>query len=144
MTSEEVKQLIESAKSIERERDRIKHYIDEKRAELTSIKSPLGGSVAVKTSEQRLSVLERVYFRLEELYVQYGDVLQKFTDKRREIETAISTLDPLEQEIVRAWIDGKTEEQIGEKVGYSDRTVRRVKKRILVKLSNMKSCPPMS
>ncbi len=143
MTSEEVKQLIESARSIERERDRIKQYIDEKRGELVSVKSPLGGSVTVMSSEQ-LSVPERVYFRLEELYVQYSEVLQRLTDKLREIENAISVLDPLEQEIVRAWIDGKTEEQIGEIVGYSYKTIRRKKKKILIKLSNLKSCPPMS
>ncbi len=137
MTSEEVKQLIESARSIERERERIKQYIDEKREELVSVKSPLSGSVAVMSSEQ-LSVPERVYFRLEELYVQYSDVLQRLTDKLREIEKAISVLDPIEQEIVRAWIDGKTEEQIGSQIGYSRPTVSRYKRCILVKLMNIK------
>ncbi len=137
MTTDEVKQLIQSTMSIERERNRIKQCIDEKRAELVSVKSPLGSSVTVVSNEQ-VSVPERVYFRLEELYAQYSDVLQRLTDKHREIESAISTLDPLEQEIVRAWIDGKTEEQIGKTVGYSDRTVRNYKKRILVKLANVK------
>ncbi len=137
MTIEEVKSLISSARSIEREVKRMKEEIEARRDELTSVKSALGGSVVVMSSE-RLSMPENVYFRLEELYNQYSAALQHQYDKRDEIETAITELDPLEQEIVRAWIDGKTEEQIGEKVGYSDRTVRNYKKRILVKLANLK------
>ncbi len=136
MTIEEVKSLISSARSIEREVKRMKEEIEARRDELTSVKSALGGSVAVMSSE-RISMPENVYFRLEELYNQYSAALQRQYDKRDEIETAITELDPLEQEIVRAWIDGKTEEQIGAKVGYSRPTISRCKKRILIKLSKV-------
>lgn len=47
----------------------------------------------------------------------------------------IGRLDPIEQEIVRAWTVGRTEEQIGEQVGYSGRNIRRIKRRILIKLA---------
>lgn len=134
ITSAEVKSLILSAQSIERESRRIKQEIDKRREELLSIPSALSRERIV--SSEKLSMPERVCFCLESLYVQYSDVLQRLHVKRDEIEQAISTLEPLEQEIVRAWRDGKTEEQIGATVGYSDRTVRNYKKRILIKLSN--------
>lgn len=143
MTTEEIKELIQSVKSIERESERVKQEIEQRREEMLSIHSTLNGGVHVMNSAQ-FSMPERVCFALEKLYDQYSDVLQRLSEKRREIEAAIATLDPIEQEIVRAWVDGKTEEQIGKKVGYSDRTVRRQKRRILVKLSKIKSCPPMS
>lgn len=138
MTIDEVRNLITSAQSLEREVERMKQEIEAKREELTSVKSALGGSVAVQSSVKD-SMPERVYFCLDKLYIQYSEVLQKLCDSRNEIEQAISTLEPLEQEIVRAWIDGKTEEQIGDKVGYSRSSVQRAKRRILVKISNV-SC----
>lgn len=143
MTIEEVKALIASARSIEREVKRMREEIEELRQTLLSVKSSLRASTPVLTSES-LSMPERVYFRLEELYNQYSAMLQKQYDKTAEIEEAIAQLDPLEQEIVRAVIAGKTEEQIGAQVGYSDRTVRNYKKRILIKLSEIKSLPPIS
>lgn len=138
MTIEEAKNLIESAKSIERESLRIKAYIEQQREELLSIRSSMSGQECVKCSE-RISMPERVYFRLEELYVQYSQTLQRLSDKRREIEDALTRLEPIEQEIARAWIDGKTEEQIGNTVGYSRPTIARYKKRILVKLTKYKT-----
>lgn len=142
MTKDDVKAMIQCVKSIERESVRIKQEIEQRREELLSIKSTMGGDRVI--SSEQLSMPERVCFSLEKLYAQYSDVLQRLHDKRSEIETAIATLDPIEQEIVRAWIDGKTEEQIGITVGYSGRTVRNYKKRILVKLSNVKSLPLIS
>lgn len=141
MTTEEVKELIESAKSTEREVERMRAEIEQRREELLTVRSSMSGGDRVINSE-KLSMPERVYFRLEELYVQYNDVLQRLSDKQREIENAISALDPLEQEIVRAWIDGKTEEQIGATVGYSRPTIARRKKRILLKLSRIKIDTP--
>lgn len=135
-TIEEVKDLIISAQSIKREAKRIKKEIDVRRDELSSVKSALGGSVAV-ISSVRDSVPERVYFRLEKLYDQYSETLQRQYDKTDEIESAIAALDPVEQEIVRAWIEGKTEEQIGAQVGYSRPTISRYKRRILIKMKNM-------
>ena len=135
MTMEEVKEMIQSAKSIERESVRMKQEIEQRREELLSVKSAMGGERVI--SSDKLSMPERVYFSLETLYTQYSSVLQQLHDKRGEIERSIAALDPIEQEIVRAWIDGKTEEQIGATVGYSYRTVRRYKKRILVKLANL-------
>ena len=143
MTTDEVKELIQSAKSIERESARMEQEIEQQREELLSIKSAMSGNARIISSEQ-LSMPERVYFRLENLYIQYGEVLQRLSDKRRDIENAIAILEPIEQEIARAWIAGKTEEEIGDIVGYCGRTVRRKKKRILVKLAKIKSCPPMS
>lgn len=142
MTTEEVKDMIQSAKSIERESVRIKQEIEQRREELLSVKSTMGGERVI--SSEKLSMPERVYFCLEKLYTQYSDALQRLHDKRGEIDRAISALDPIEQEIVLAWIDGKTEEQIGATVGYTGRTVRNYKKRILVKLSNAKSLPSIS
>lgn len=143
MTIEEAKNLIISARSIEREERRVREEIESRRAELTGIKSAFGTVVRVKSSLGE-SVPERVYERLEVLYDQLGDVLGRLHTKRKEIEDAISALEPIEQEIVRAWIDGKTEEQIGKKVGYTGRTVRNYKKRILINLSDIKSFPPIS
>lgn len=143
MTVEEVKLLIQSVKSTERESKRLKQEIERRREELLSIRSTLGGSERVVSSE-KLSMPERVYFALEKLYTQYSDALQRLYDSRAEIERVISTLDPIEREIVYAWIDGKTEEQVGAQVGYTGRTVRNYKKRILIKLSMSKSLPPIS
>lgn len=137
MTIEEVKSLITSARSIEREVERMKQEIEDKRQELLSIKSSLGVVAPVILSE-KLSMPERVCFRLEELYTQYDLMLKRQLDKRDEIESAITALEPIEQEIVRAWISGKTEEQIGRKIGYSWRTVHRHKKQILLKLANIR------
>lgn len=134
MTIEEVKSLITSAQSIEREISRMKREIEARRQELLSIKSSLGGSSPV-VSSVKMSVPEKVYFGLEELYSQYNILLQCQYDKREEIERAISTLDPLEQEIARSWIAGKTEEQIGRDVGYSRSSVQRAKRRILVRIA---------
>lgn len=136
MTVEEVKLLIQSAKSTERESERLKQEIERRREELLSIRSTLGDSERVISSE-KLSMPERVYFALEKLYAQYSDALQRLYDSRAEIERVISTLDPLEREIVHAWIDGKTEEQVGAQVGYSRRSVQYIKKRILVRLSEI-------
>lgn len=138
MTTNEVKELILSAKSIKRESERMKQEIEQRREELLSIQSTMGGGDRVMSSE-KLSMPERVYFSLEKLYTQYGEVLQQLHDKNNEIESAISSLDPLEQEIVRAWIDGKTEEQIGAAVKYARPTIARYKRRILVKLTRSKS-----
>ena len=112
MTTNGVKELILSAKSIKRESERMKQEIAQRREELLSIQSTMGGGDRVMSSE-KLSMPERVYFSLEKLYTQYSEVLQRLHDKNNQIESAIASLDPLEQEIVRAWIDGKTEEQIG-------------------------------
>ncbi|WP_438846865.1 hypothetical protein [Anaerocaecibacter muris] len=138
MTTNEVKELILSAKSIKRESERIKQEIEQRREELLSIQSTMGGGDRVMSSE-KLSMPERVYFSLEKLYTQYSEVLQRLHDKNNQIESAIASLDPLEQEIVRAWIDGKTEEQIGVAVGYTRPTIARYKRRILVKLTRLKS-----
>lgn len=135
MTTQEVKDMIQSAKSIERESVRMKQEIEQRREELLSVKSAIGGERVI--SSEKLSMPERVYFSLEKLYTQYSDVCQRLHDKRGEIEQAISTLDPIEQEIVRAWINGKTEEQIGAQVGGSRSTIQRQKKAILLKLSNL-------
>lgn len=143
MTIDEVKALLASARAIERECERMRGEIEQRREELLGIKSAMNGADRVIASDT-LSMPERVYFRLEELYNQYSDILQKQFDKRNEIETAIGKLDAVEQEIVRAMIAGKTEEQIGKIVGYTDRTIRRKKRRIMLKLANRKSCPPMS
>ncbi|MDE7406467.1 MAG: hypothetical protein K2M89_06315 [Clostridiales bacterium] len=137
MTTQEVKDMIQSAKSIERESVRMQQEIEQRREELLSVKSAIGGERVM--SSEKLSMPERVYFSLEKLYTQYSDVCQRLHDKRGEIEQAISTLDPIEQEIVRAWINGKTEEQIGTTVGYSRPTIARYKRRILVKLTHCKS-----
>lgn len=136
MTIDEVKQLIQSAKSIDRESERMKQEIEQRREELLNVKSAMGGE-RVMSSDQ-LSMPERVYFSLEKLYTQYSALLQKQYDSRELINNAISALDPIEQEIVRAWIDGKTEEQIGLKVGYSRRTVQYMKKKILLRLSEIR------
>lgn len=136
MTTNEAKKLINSAKSTEREVARVKKEIDERREELLGIGSSLRGGDKVMASET-ISMPERVYFSLEALYVQLSNLLQKLYDIREELEKAISTLDPLEQEIVRAWIAGNTEEQIGKKVGYSRPTISRHKRRILIKLSEV-------
>lgn len=138
MTTQEVKDMIQSAKSIKRESERVKQEIEQRREELLSIPSTLNGGVRVMSSKQ-VSMPERVYFALQKLYNQYSDVLQRLNDKNREIETAISVLDPLEQEIVRALIGGKTEEQIGKQVGYSRPSISRYKRRILVKLTHFKT-----
>lgn len=143
MTIDEVKALLASARAIERECERMRGEIEQRREELLGIKSAMNGADRVIASDT-LSMPERVYFRLEELYNQYSDILQKQFDKRNEIEAAIGKLDAVEQEIVRAMIAGKTEEQIGKIVGYTDRTIRRKKRRIMLKLANRKSCPPMS
>lgn len=138
MTTNGVKELILSAKSIKRESERMKQEIAQRREELLSIQSTMGGGDRVMSSE-KLSMPERVYFSLEKLYTQYSEVLQRLHDKNNQIESAIASLDPLEQEIVRAWIDGKTEEQIGVAVRYSRPTIARYKRRILVKLTRSKS-----
>ncbi len=134
MTVDEVKQLLKSAGAIERECERMRNEIEQRREELIGVKSTMRGIDKVMSSDT-LSMPERVYFRLEELYNQYGDILQKQFDKRNEIEAAIGKLDAVEQEIVRAMIAGKTEEQIGKSVGYSRPTIARYKKKILIKLS---------
>lgn len=136
MTIDEVKQLIQSAKSIERESERMKQEIEQRREELLNVKSVMGGERVMNS--EKLSMPERVYFSLEKLYTQYSALLQKQYDSREQINNAISALDPIEQEIVRAWIDGKTEEQIGLKVGYSRRTVQYMKKKILLRLSEIR------
>lgn len=136
MQEEEVKTLIRSINSLKRQSEAIQEKIEERREELANVKSALGGSERVVSSED-LSMPERVYFALEKLYMQYSDALQRLYDSRAEIERVISTLDPIEQEIVHGMIDGKTSDQIGRVVGYSDRTVKRYKKRILLKLSNL-------
>lgn len=135
MTVDEVKLLLKSARAIERECERMRGEIEQRREELLGVKSAMRGVDRIIASDT-LSMPERVYFRLEELYNQYSDILQKQFDRRNEIEAAIGKLDAVEQEIVRAMIAGKTEEQIGKSVGYSRPTIARYKKKILIKLSN--------
>lgn len=142
MSIEDVKLLILSAKSAEREVARFRAEIDKKREELIGIPSALCADKVV-TSE-KISMPERVYFRLEQLYDLYSAALQRQYEKLTQLESAISELDTIEQEIVRAWIDGKTEEQIGATIGYTGRTVRNYKRRILLKLANKQSLPPIS
>ena len=134
MTVYDVKLLLKSSQAIERECERMREEIEQRREELSGVKSAMNGADRVVSSDT-LSMPERVYFRLEELYNQYSAILQKQFDKRNEIEAAIGKLDAVEQEIVRAMIAGKTEEQIGKSVGYSRPTIARYKKKILIKLS---------
>lgn len=135
MTIDEIKQLIQSAKSIERESVRIEQEIEQRREDLLSVKSVMCGERVINSAQT--SMPERVYFSLEKLYTQYNDMLQRLHCKRCEIEVAIAELDPIEQEIVRAWINGKTEEQIGMQIGYSRATIARRKRRILIKLGKI-------
>lgn len=137
MTVDEVKLLLKSARAIERECERMRDEIEQRREELLGVKSAMRGADRIIASDT-LSMPERVYFRLEELYNQYSDILQKQFDRRNEIEAAIGKLDAVEQEIVRAMIAGKTEEQIGKSVGYSRSSIQRAKRRIHKKLSSLK------
>lgn len=134
MTIDEVKQKIISVQSLDREIERLRIEIEQKRQELLSIQSSMNGGERVISSANS-SVQERVYFRLEELYIQLSELLQKLYASRQEVEDIIGRLDPIEQEIVRAWTVGRTEEQIGDQVGYSGRNIRRIKRRILIKLA---------
>ena len=142
MSIEDVKLLIVSAKSAEREVSRFRAEIDKKREELIGIPSAL--CVDKVVTSEKISMPERVYFRLEQLYDLYSAALQRQYEKLTQLESAIAELDTIEQEIVRAWIDGKTEEQIGATIGYTGRTVRNYKRRILLKLANKQSLPPIS
>ncbi len=135
MTVDEIKQKIVSVQSLDREIERLRIEIEQKRQELLSIRSSMNGGERVISSVNS-SVQEHVYFRLEELYIQKSALLQKLHASRQEVEEMIGRLDTLEQEIVRAWIAGRTEEQIGKQVGYSRATIARHKRRILLKLSN--------
>lgn len=134
MTVDEIKQKIVSVQSLDREIERLRIEIEQKRQELLSIQSSMNVGERVISSVNS-SVQERVYFRLEELYIQMSALLQKLYASRQEVEEMIGRLDPIEQEIVRAWTVGRTEEQIGEQVGYSGRNIRRIKRRILIKLA---------
>lgn len=134
MTIDEVKQKIISVQSLDREIERLRLEIEQKRQELLGIQSSMSGGERVISSADS-SVQERVYFRLEELYIQLSELLQKLYTSRQEIENMIGRLDLVEQEIVRAWTVGRTEEQIGDQVGYSGRNIRRIKRRILIKLA---------
>lgn len=135
MTIDEIKQKIISVQSLDREIERLRIEREQKRQELLSIQSSLNGGERVISSANS-SVQERVYFRLEELYIQLSALLQKLYASRQEVEEMIVRLDPIEQEIVRAWTVGHTEEEIGEQVGYSGRNIRRIKRRILIKLAD--------
>lgn len=130
----EIKKVILSMRSLDREIARLKEEIEMRRRELLQI-APQGERV--KTSAPTSSVQERVYFALERLYVQLCDLLRRQCDARDEFECAIQMLDPTEQEIARAWAAGRTEEQIGRQVGYSRATIARQKKRILIKLDTL-------
>lgn len=143
MTVDEIKQKIVSVQSLDREIERLRIEIEQKRQELISIQSSMNGGDRVMSSA-KLSMPERVYFQLEELYIQLSELLQSLYASRQEVEEMIGRLDPIEQEIVRAWTVGRTEEQIGEQVGYSSRNIRRIKRRILIRLADDKTCPPMS
>lgn len=134
MTIDEIKQKIISVQSLDREIERLRIEIEQKRQELLSIRSSMNGGEQVISSVNS-SVQERVYFRLEELYIQLSELLQKLYASRQEVEEMIGRLDLVEQEIVRAWTVGRTEEEIGEQVGYSGRNIRRIKRRILIKLA---------
>lgn len=140
MAIDEIKQKIISVQSLDREIERLRIEREQKRQELLSIQSSLNGGERVISSANS-SVQERVYFRLEELYIQLSALLQKLYASRQEVEEMIGRLDPIEQEIVRAWTVGRTEEEIGEQVGYSRPTVARYKKRILIKLSEKVDTP---
>lgn len=140
MSIEDVKLLIISAQSAEREVARFRSEIDKKREELIGIPSALCADKVV--ASEKISMPERVYFRLEQLYNLYSSALQRQYEKLTQLESAIAELDTIEQEIVRAWIDGKTEEQIGAQVGFSRPTVSRYKRRILIKMSNIKVDTP--
>lgn len=132
MANEDIKNTIKSLRSIDREIVRIREEIEKRR---TTLLSESVHSERVKTSPSNVSIPERVYFALEQLYVQLSKVLQQQYKVKVEIENKIASLDPIEQEIARAWAAGKTEEQIGVQVGYSDRTIRRAKVRIANKLT---------
>lgn len=140
MTVDEIKQKIVSVQSLDREIERLRIEIEQKRQELISIQSSMNGGDRVMSSA-KLSMPERVYFQLEEFYIQLSELLQSLYASRQEVEEMIRRLDPIEQEIVRAWTVGRTEEQIGEQVGYSRPTVARYKKRILIKLSEKLDTP---
>lgn len=140
MSIEDVKLLILSAQSAEREVARFRSEIDKKREELIGIPSALCAEKVV--ASEKISMPERVYFRLEQLYNLYSAALQRQYEKLMQLESAIAELDTIEQEIVRAWIDGKTEEQIGAQVGFSRPTISRYKRRILIKMSNIKVDTP--
>lgn len=134
-TIDDVKVLFESARSIDREIQRLRADIEERRQELLGTRHP-AESVRVMSSRSD-SIPERVYFALEKLYVQYSELLQQQLFQRAELENAIKSLDPIEQEIARAIIAGKTEEQIAQVVGYSRPTIARKKRRILLKIAKI-------
>lgn len=134
MTREEIKKLIETARSMERECKRMKDEIEARRQELLSVKSSVVGKVRVMESAEN-SMPEYVYFALEELYKQYSAILQQQCELQKQVEIEISKLDPIEQEIFRATVAGKTEREIGAMIGYTDRTVRNYKRKLTAKLA---------
>lgn len=75
MTVDEIKQKIVSVQSLDREIERLRIEIEQKRQELLSIQSSMNVGERVISSVNS-SVQERVYFRLEELYIQMSALLQ--------------------------------------------------------------------
>lgn len=142
MTVEEVKAMLKSARSVERQAARVREKIELNRELYGSVKCGLGGIVNVQGGE-RTPQQEYVCIRLEDLYNEYGRVLNELCALQKEIASALISLDPIEREIINGVMDGKTYEQIGIAVGYSDSTVKRKKRAALKKIAeNTKVDPP--
>lgn len=76
--------------------------------------------------------------KFEELETKYTDLLQDLLDKRKEIETLIESLAPLQRDLIRyRYVDGLSWIEIQQKLHISQRTSFRIHAKALENLCNM-------
>lgn len=132
MTKEDLKEYTK----MKIELDTIENKLEYLKEKKTSIKSQIITDMPV-TTQNELDRLNQLLVEIEKVIKLYMKKQRKIFKKMYKIEKSLDILEPLEKTVIRyAYFDNKRFEEISCKIHYSYRTVRRLHKSAIEKLSD--------
>ncbi len=135
MTFEEARNLLAQMRAAKRRANMLKARIADLESDAESIRSALGGE-GFPTGSSIRSRVEELAIRIETEREKHMAALEEYFAIEDKLSSAIDTLSSDEKEIILMfYLDGKRNWQIGQDIGFDERTVRRYKRKAIQKIS---------
>lgn len=134
MTFEEAKKLLADLRAAKRRANAIKSRIADIEGDYASIQSSLGGDGTHGGITQ--SRVEQLALRVQEEREKHMLALEAYFALEDKLSDALDTLEPIERDIIiGCYMDGKYNWQIGEIQHCSVETIKRHKRKAIIKIS---------
>lgn len=136
MTYDETKDMLDDIKFAKRRALNIRRDIRELELNIDAlILRPAAGGERVQ-SQTSDSTIERVVLRLERLRERFAEALDDIMDKEDRLFAAVEELNPVEKDIIIGYyLRDKTHDRLGKECGYTDRNIKYIKQRAILKIS---------